>query len=90
MWTNTEVRAPTVVPKGSLKTGLIYTYERPEDPIAQGYYWTAIDYRTGKTVFRRYAGSGLTFNNNYAGVAIGPSGAAYLGVIGGIVRLRDG
>ena len=30
------------------------------------------------------------YNNNYAGLAIGPDGTAYLGVIGGIVALRDG
>ena len=89
-WTNKEVRAPTVVPKLSTKTGLIYTYARPEDPAAQGYYWTAIDWRNGKTAWSQYAGSGLSFNNNYAGLAIGPDGTAYLGVIGGIVALRDG
>ena len=33
---------------------------------------------------------GLSFNNNYAGLALGLSGTAYLGVIGGIVALRDG
>ena len=32
VWTNTEVRAPTVVPKLSTKTGLIYTYTRPAGP----------------------------------------------------------
>jgi hypothetical protein len=90
VWTNTEVQAPTVVPKLSTKTGLIYTYARPTDPGAQGYYWTTIDYETGETVFQQYAGSGLTFNNNYAGLALGPNGDAYLGVIGGIIRLRDG
>ena len=41
--------APTVVPKLSTKTGLIYAYTRPPDPTAQGYFWTAIDFRTGKT-----------------------------------------
>ena len=49
VWTNTDVRAPTVVPKLSTKTGLIYAYTRPPDPTAQGYYWTAIDWRNGKT-----------------------------------------
>lgn len=89
-WTNTEVRSPTVVPKLSTKTGLIYTYSRPEDPLGdQGYFWTAIDYRSGKTVWSKYAGSGLTYNNNYAGLALGPNGDAYLGVIGGIIRLSD-
>ena len=38
----------------------------------------------------KYAGSGLSFNNNYAGLALGPDGSAYLGVIGGIVKLSDG
>jgi hypothetical protein len=90
-WTNTDVRAPTVVPKLSTTAGLIYAYERPPaPPLRQPYFWVAIDARTGATVFRRYAGSGLSFNNNYAGLAIGPDGSAYLGVIGGIVRLRDG
>lgn len=90
VWTNSDVRAPTVVPKLSTRTGLIYTYTRPPDPTAEGYYWTAIDYFTGRTAWSRYAGSGTGFNNNYAGMALGPDGTAYLGVIGGIVTLRDG
>lgn len=91
VWTNDEVRAPTVVPKMSTKTGLIYTYTRPPDPSgAAGYYWTAIDYRSGETVFEQFAGSGLLHNNNYAGITLGRDGTAYLGVIGGVVSLRDG
>jgi hypothetical protein len=90
VWTNTDARAPTVVPKLSTKTGLIYAYTRPPDPLAQGYYWTTIDWHTGQTVWSRYAGSGLLFNNNYAGLAIGPTGTAYLGVVGGVISLRDG
>jgi hypothetical protein len=91
VWTNHDARAPSVVPKLSTKTGLIYTYTRPPDPIgAQGYYWTAIDFHTGKTVWSRFAGTGLSFNNNYAGLALGPDGTAYLGVTGGIITLRDG
>jgi len=91
VWTNQEVRAPTVVPKLSTETGLIYTYTRPPDPSgAQGYYWTAIKFSTGETAWSQYAGSGLPYNNNYAGLALGPDGTAYLGVIGGILALRDG
>lgn len=58
-----EVRAPTVVPKLSAKTGVIYAYTRPNEPAAEGYYWTAIDWRDGDTVWMQYAGSGLGFNN---------------------------
>lgn len=91
VWTNGTVRAPSVVPKLSTETGLVYTYSRPPDPSgAQGYYWTAIDFRTGETAFDRLAGSGPRYNNNYAGITLGPDGTAYLGVIGGIVALRDG
>lgn len=91
VWENTDVRSPTVVSKLSTKTGLVYTYSKPQDPTGnEGYYWTAIDFRTGRTVWQKYAGSGLAFNNNYAGLAIGPTGSLYLGVIGGMISLRDG
>jgi hypothetical protein len=91
VWETATERAPSVVPKLSTKTGLIYTYTRDESavPASQPYFWTAISARTGATVFKVYAGNGLGFNNNYAGLAIGPTGTAYLGVTGGIVALRD-
>jgi hypothetical protein len=80
-----------VVPKLSAQNGLIYAYSRPPDPLgAQGYYWTAIDFRTGQTKWHRFAGAGLLYNNNYAGLSLGPDGTAYLGVIGGMIALRDG
>jgi hypothetical protein len=91
LWTNTTERAPTVVPKLSTKTGLIYAYTR--DPDTDGsipWYWVAIDARTGKTAFKQLAGTGIAYNNNYAGLALGPDGTAYLGTIGGIVALKDG
>ena len=90
VWTNEEVRAPTLVPKMSNSTGLIYLYERPDDPSGnEGYYWSAVSFHTGECVWRHYAGSGILFNNNYAGIMLGPDGTAYLGVIGGVVALRD-
>ncbi|MEU8895353.1 hypothetical protein [Nocardia sp. NPDC048505] len=89
VWTNTTEAAPSVVPKLSLATGLIYTYTKgtqATDP----WYWTALDYRTGELVWKRLSGSGVGFNNNYAGIALGPDGTAYLGTLGGLVSLRDG
>lgn len=88
VWTSQE-RAPSVVPKLSLANGLVYTYTKPptaasEDP----WYFTALDFRTGQTVYRRLAGDGLGFNNNYAPVTLGPDGTAYVGVLGGLVALR--
>jgi hypothetical protein len=91
LWTNRDVRAPTVVPKLSTRTGLIYTYTREPAPLLeQPYFWTAISARTGAVVWKVYAGSGLGFNNNYAGLALAGDGTAYLGVTGGIIALRDG
>ncbi len=90
IWTNREVRGASAVPKLSTRTGLIYTYTRPSDPNgSQSYYWTAIRFSNGRTAWNQYAGSGFIFNNNYAGLALGPDGTAYIGVIGGMTSLRD-
>ena len=86
-----EVHAPSAVPKLSLANGLVYTYTK--EPTSDGtdpWYFTALDFRTGRTIYRAYAGSGFGFNNNYAPVTIGPDGTAYVGVIGGLVSFRDG
>jgi hypothetical protein len=91
VWTNHTERAPTVVPKLSTKTGLLYTYTQDPDPVAgQRWSWVAISFRTGRVAWKQLAGTGSLFTNNYAGIAIGSSGALYLGVFGGIVALRDG
>jgi hypothetical protein len=88
VWRNRRQRAPTAVSKLSLGNGLIYTYTKESGP-ADPWYWTAIDFRTGRVVFKRLAGSGTLLNNNYAGIAISPRGSAYLGVLGGIIAMRD-
>jgi len=92
VWTNTTDAAPTAVPKLSTKTGLIYTYVYQDaGGGSPAWQWSAIDFRTGRNVFRKQASSDLLLgNNNYAGVALGPDGTAYLGTIGGIQALRDG
>jgi len=86
-WTSDQT-APSVVPKLSLANGLVYTYTKP--PRTDGldaWYLTALDFRTGRTVYRRLAGTGFGFNNNYAPVTLGPDGTAYVGVLGGLVEL---
>jgi hypothetical protein len=87
VWTSDE-RAPSVVPKLSLASGLVYTYTKPprSDDI-DAWYLTALDFRTGRTVYRRLAGTGFGYNNNFAPVTIGPDGVAYVGVLGGLVEL---
>ncbi|GAB3770100.1 hypothetical protein FB382_000691 [Nocardioides ginsengisegetis] len=100
-WTNDEVRVPSSVSKASAATGLVYVYEHPaagevqyvdgepaagpEDP----WYLTALDLRTGRRVWSRFTGVGLGYNNNYAPITLGPDGTAYVGVLGGLVAVRD-
>jgi hypothetical protein len=91
VWHSDET-APSVVPKLSLRTGLVYTYTKPADPVMHrdSWYLTAIDFRTGKTRWSQLAGTGFYYNNNYAPVSLGPDGnVAYVGVLGGLMSLRD-
>lgn len=91
VWTNESVSIPTVISKMSLANGLIYTYTKPKAPGATDpWYFTAIDFRTGETVWNVLAGLGIIFNNHYAGAYLGPDGTLYVGVLGGIVAMRDG
>ena len=90
VWTS-HVRAPSVVPKLSLGAGLIYTYTKPKrSDNADAWYFTALDFRTGATVYKRLAGVGLGYNNNFAPVSLGPDGTAYVGALGGLTVFRDG
>src|SRR4051812_14326066 len=88
VWHSDEI-APSVVPKLSLANGLVYTYTKPAGDEKDPWYLTALDFRTGRTVFKAKAGQGLGFNNNYAPVTIGPDGTAYVGTLGGLVAMRD-
>jgi len=89
VWTSAE-RVPSLVSKLSLATGLIYTYtvERGADG-TDGWYFTAIDFETGKTVFKQLTGTGRLYNSHYAGLYLGPDAAAYVGVVGGLISVRD-
>jgi hypothetical protein len=90
VWRNTTDAAPSVVPKLSLANGLVYTYTKPPDPsTTDSWYFTALDFRNGNVVYKRLAGTGLGFNNNFAPVSLGPDRTAYVGVLGGLVMLRD-
>jgi hypothetical protein len=89
VWRSDEI-APSVVPKVSLANGLVYTYTKPPDPGGNDpWYFTALDFRNGTTVYKRLAGTGLGFNNHYAPITLGPDGTAYVGTLGGLVLLRD-
>jgi hypothetical protein len=102
-WENNDVRVPTLVSKASLATGLFYTYTHPSaaelpwkalplpNALApESWFFTALDLRTGKQVWSKLVGSNLGYNNNYAPVSLGPDGTAYVGTLGGLIRIADG
>jgi outer membrane protein assembly factor BamB len=99
-WT-ARVRVPTSVSKASTATGLVYVYEHPAvdeisypdgEPLTgpqDPWYLTALDARTGERRWSVRTGVGLGYNNNYAPITLGPDGTAYVGVLGGILAVRD-
>ena len=89
VWTSDEV-APSSVAKASLATGLVYAWTKPRSWWGvSAWYFTALDARTGRTVFSVRAGLGALMNNHYAAITLGPDGAAYIATLGGMVRVRD-
>src|SRR3954447_18181186 len=89
VWTNSTQRSPSSVAKLSLATGLVYTVLKDPAGSQDPWYLGAIDFRTGKLVFKTRYGSGFGYNVNYAPVTLGPDGVAYVGVLGGLVRIAD-
>ncbi len=90
-WENLEITSPSAVPKVSLATGLVYVYTRdesnPDD--LHAWYFTALDMQTGEVVYKQLTGIGWFFNNHYGAITLGQDGAAYVGIMGGLVKLRD-
>jgi len=90
VWVNDEVRSVTG-PKLSTKTGLIYVSERQDDLNGvDAYYWTAVDFRTGKVVWRKLAGTGVAWDNYFSAPALGRTGTFYVAEYGGLAAVRDG
>ena len=65
------------------------TPSRRATTATDAWYFTALDFRTGAHGLQALAGTGLGYNNNYAPVTLGPDGTAYVGVLGGLIRLAD-
>jgi len=98
IWRSPE-KAPSNVPKLSAATGLAFFYTFAPSPAARSasargarhitWYLTALDFRTGRTVYKIRTGSGRGFDNNWAPITLGPDGTAYVGTLDGIVAIRD-
>jgi hypothetical protein len=89
VWTN-QARSPNALPKLSLADGLVYTYTKEPDPEGLTDWWslTAIDFDTGQTLYEVPAGMGTEYDSTYATLALSQEGAVYVGVEGGLLRLR--
>ena len=77
----------------STKTGLLYGYDQSEELANEGeyvWYTSAIDWRTGKTVWKARTGAGGSYNNFYRTTYLGPDGTLYQPVQGGLVLVKDG
>lgn len=84
VWMN-DLSVPSVVSKLCLKTGLVYTYAKKKI----GWHFAAIDFETGKLAFEAFTGLTTRVNDHYAGLCLGPDGTAYIGVVEGIVAVRQ-
>lgn len=92
VWENKNLSVPNVVSQASLANGLEYTYTKQGDPQGRtdAWYFTAVDLRTGDLVYKQLAGTGVLFDSHYSSVYLGPDGkTAYVGVLGGLVRIHD-
>ena len=91
VWSTDEVSIPSAISKMSLANGIVYCYTKPAGPgTTDPWYFTALDFRTGKVLWKQLSGTGQLYDNFYAGTYIGPDGTLYQGVTGGIVAMRDG
>ncbi len=91
VWVNSEIVSTTSA-KLSTRTGLIYTYSRKYDDQYKvwAYYWTALDFRTGKIVWEKLAGTGHEkFESHWPALYVGPDETLYVGLFGGLAAIRD-
>ena len=72
------------------QTGLVYTYTQDPTRRDAGLVLDGAGLPHRADGLEQLAGTGAAYNNNYAGLALGPDATAYLGVLGGMVALRDG
>ncbi|QFU76829.1 hypothetical protein EY643_14875 [Halioglobus maricola] len=91
-WENLTITSPSAVPKVSEANGLIYLYTRDKGNPADlhAWYFTAVDFHSGELVYKQLTGTGWLFNNHYGSISISPEGAAYVGMMGGVVKIVDG
>ncbi len=95
VWTSPEI-SPSGVGKLSADNGLIYFYTFTPQTLPSGkrganaWYITALDARSGRTVYKHLTGAGSNYDVNWGPLTIGPDGALYASARGGFISLWDG
>jgi len=87
-WTSPE-RVPSVVAKLSAASGLAYYYTFETQPNGENTWHLALDFATGRTVFRIRTGVGSGYDNNWGAITLAPDGTAYVGTFQGLVAVWD-
>jgi hypothetical protein len=96
IWTS-PIKVPSVVAKLSAANGIAYFYsfDLVKDgagpnagKVTQDWSVVGLDFKTGKQVLKIPTGRGKAFDNNWASMSISPRGDLYVGVTGGLVRVR--
>lgn len=89
VWTSAE-RVPSMVNKLSTN-GLLYYYSfEPQANGENAWYFLALDFASGKPVYKQFIGAGQPFDANWGSPAIARDGAVYMGIFKGIFMIRDG
>ncbi|MEE8469823.1 MAG: hypothetical protein V3S51_00660 [Dehalococcoidia bacterium] len=74
----------------SFGNGLVYIYEKEGSVLNTRWYFTALDFTTGETVYKKLTGTGLGYNNWQGSLFLHPDGGiAYSTTIFGLVMMRD-
>lgn len=89
VWENRTVASGSGA-KLSTGNGLIYQYSLEVNTGAvNAWYFTAVDFHTGKLLWKQYAGSGKQWDNAMLTVTVGPNGTLVVGTFGGLIAVRD-
>lgn len=89
VWTTPD-RVPAVVNKLSTN-GLLYYYTFEQQPDGENaWYFLALDFVTGKPVYKQFVGAGQPFDINWGSPAVARDGTVYLGIFKGIIAISDG
>lgn len=89
VWQNNSVASGSGA-KLSTGNGLIYQYSlERETGWVNSWYFTAVDFASGKLVWKIYAGSGKQWDNAMLTLSIGPNGLLTAGTLSGVVSLQD-